>query len=83
MLAPQEVHELYQQCVREYNRSELHPDARRDERLRSDAILDVVRAVWGNVAAGQVICAADIAFGCMQHDRPMCGGMFLDLLVTT
>ncbi len=78
-LAPREVYNLYLQCVREHNRPELEPAARHDEMTRSTAILDVVRVVWGSVAAGDIIAAGDMAAGCMEHDRPMCGGMLRDL----
>ena len=42
-------------------------------------ILNMVRERFGNIAAGEIICAADIAAGCMIHDRPMCGGFFLEV----
>lgn len=78
-LAPEAVQDMYLSCVREHNRPEVEQDVRRDENIRATAILDVVRLVWGSVAAGELIMQADRMVMADGDERPMCGGMILEL----
>ena len=77
--APEAVYLLYLSCVKKHNRPEGVPGQRRDISIRAAAILDVVRVVWGSAQAGDIIYRGDMAAGCMDHDRPMRGGLLMDL----
>ena len=78
-LAPEPIFDMYIACVREHNRPEVTPQVRYEEEIRSTAILDVVRVIWGNVAAGDILIRADNASEHLGDGRPMCGGMLMDL----
>lgn len=76
-VVPDAVREMYYAAVDEQNES-TDPGLVREAQVRGHTILDVVRAIYGSVTAGTLICDSDMrTMERTGQDVPMCGGVLL------
>ena len=75
---PDAVQNLYFSAVDEQNTT-TDTRLKREAEVRGDAILSVVRAIYGSVTAGMLIADADMrSMAIFGEDEPMCGGVLLN-----
>ncbi|KUL94370.1 hypothetical protein DK26_15295 [Bosea sp. WAO] len=78
VVCPECVRDHYIALCREHNDPKT-PDYRRDAvRQQANGVMEAVRLIYGAVTAGMLITDADVAMGCLEHDKPMCAGFLIN-----
>jgi hypothetical protein len=77
-VCPEAVRDHYIALCREHN-DPATPDCRREAvRQQATGVMAAINLIYGGVTAGGLVCDADVAMGCMEHEAPMCAGFLLD-----